>query len=255
MARTRMVCVLLVISAGLLLARGTPASTETVIKFHVTPMASPVPALKYQLLPELREMNPGNPVQGYLKCFMERNAFYHSKESEEERKKWLEMPLKDLPVEKLRDYGGKPLRFADSAASLCNAIGRVLLGFGLAHGHGAWTPMRLLLTGVVIAAGFGALVSLMLALGPESRLRGMVFWLMGDFSITPSSPLPPVSLRFTSPNRPWPMAATRPSCRHSSSSSIALPKTKRARLAIFPSSRTTNSSSMPGQRGGCTRRT
>jgi iron complex transport system permease protein len=66
------------------------------------------------------------------------------------------------------------------------ALGATLLVFGLAHGHGAWTPTRLLLTGVVIAAGFGALVSLMLALGPESRLRGMVFWLMGDLSITPA---------------------------------------------------------------------
>src|SRR5262249_39383921 len=66
-----------------------------------------------------------------------------------------------------------------------------------------------------------------------------------DYSINPASPLPLVSLRFTSPNRPSPIAATRPSCRHSWSSSTDLPKTKRARLAIFPSSRTTNSSSMP----------
>jgi iron complex transport system permease protein len=60
--------------------------------------------------------------------------------------------------------------------------------FALAHGEGGWTPMRLLLTGVVVAAGCGAIVSLMLALGAESRLRGMVFWLMGDFS-TSGSPV------------------------------------------------------------------
>jgi iron complex transport system permease protein len=60
--------------------------------------------------------------------------------------------------------------------------------FTLAHGSGAWTPTRLLLTGVVVASGCGAIVSLMLALGSESRLRGMVFWLIGDLSHT-SAPL------------------------------------------------------------------
>jgi iron complex transport system permease protein len=62
------------------------------------------------------------------------------------------------------------------------ALTATLLVFALAHGTGAWTPLRLLLTGVVVAAGFGAAVSLILALGPDSSLRGMLFWLMGDLS-------------------------------------------------------------------------
>lgn len=41
---------------------------------------------------------------------------------------------------------------------------------------------RLLLTGVVIAAGWSAAVSLLLAISPERSLRGLLFWLMGDFS-------------------------------------------------------------------------
>jgi iron complex transport system permease protein len=40
----------------------------------------------------------------------------------------------------------------------------------------------LLLTGVVMAAGWAALVSLVLALSPTARLPGMLFWLMGDLS-------------------------------------------------------------------------
>ena len=56
----------------------------------------------------------------------------------------------------------------------------MLLVFGLSHGQGSWTPTRLLLTGVVVAAGWGALISLLLALSPEGPLRGMLFWLMGD---------------------------------------------------------------------------
>lgn len=75
----------------------------------------------------------------------------------------------------------------DAGAAL-GAFAATVLVFALAHGEGGWTPMRLLLTGVVVAAGCGAAVSLMLTLGPESRLRGMVFWLMGDFS-TSGSPL------------------------------------------------------------------
>lgn len=40
--------------------------------------------------------------------------------------------------------------------------------------------VRLILTGVMLSAGFGAFITLMLALAPEGQLRGMVFWLMGD---------------------------------------------------------------------------
>jgi len=41
---------------------------------------------------------------------------------------------------------------------------------------------RLLLTGVVLAAGWSALITLILTLAPEAQLRGMLFWLMGDVS-------------------------------------------------------------------------
>jgi iron complex transport system permease protein len=66
--------------------------------------------------------------------------------------------------------------------AFAGALTATLLVFALAHGTGGWTPLRLLLTGVVVAAGFGAAVSLILALGPDSSLRGMLFWLMGDLS-------------------------------------------------------------------------
>lgn len=67
-------------------------------------------------------------------------------------------------------------------AAFAGALLSTLLVFSLAHGRGGWTPTRLLLTGVVVAAGWGALISLMLALGSDSSLRNMLFWLMGDFS-------------------------------------------------------------------------
>jgi len=39
---------------------------------------------------------------------------------------------------------------------------------------------RLLLTGIVLAAGWSAVVTLLLAVAPERELRGILFWLMGD---------------------------------------------------------------------------
>jgi iron complex transport system permease protein len=62
------------------------------------------------------------------------------------------------------------------------ALGATLLVFGLARGDGSWTQTRLLLTGVIVAAGCGAAVALMLSLAPEGRVKGMLFWLMGDAS-------------------------------------------------------------------------
>jgi iron complex transport system permease protein len=76
---------------------------------------------------------------------------------------------------------GLPVAGVDGMAAL-GALGACLLVFALAQGPGGWTPTRLLLTGIVVAAGAGSVVSLLLALGDETRLRGMVFWLLGDLS-------------------------------------------------------------------------
>lgn len=62
------------------------------------------------------------------------------------------------------------------------ALLSMMLVFTLARGHGSWTSTRLLLTGVVIAAGWGAVISFILAISPDAHLRGMLFWLMGDLS-------------------------------------------------------------------------
>jgi iron complex transport system permease protein len=74
---------------------------------------------------------------------------------------------------------GLPLIAVDGLA-FAGAFAAMLLVFSLAHGDGSWTQTRLLLTGVIVAAGCGALVALMLSIAEEHRLRGMLFWLMGD---------------------------------------------------------------------------
>lgn len=69
-----------------------------------------------------------------------------------------------------------------SGSAFFGAMISMLLVFGLAHGKGDWSPARLLLTGVVIAAGWGAIISLILSITQGTQLRGMLFWLMGDLS-------------------------------------------------------------------------
>jgi len=72
--------------------------------------------------------------------------------------------------------------FSITLAAFVGALFSVILVFGIAHQSGPWSSMRLLLTGVVIAAGWGALISLILVIAPDASLRGMLFWLMGDLS-------------------------------------------------------------------------
>ena len=77
------------------------------------------------------------------------------------------------------------------ASAFAGALTAMVVVFGLAHGDGSWTQTRLLLTGVIVAAGCGAAVSLMLALAPDTRVMSMLFWMMGDASAAA---------------RPWPAA-------------------------------------------------
>lgn len=67
------------------------------------------------------------------------------------------------------------LAFAGSLFAL--GLAAALGGRMLARDH---TP--LLLAGVMLAAGFGALIALVLALAPAERLPGMLFFLMGDLA-------------------------------------------------------------------------
>lgn len=65
------------------------------------------------------------------------------------------------------------------------ALLSTLLVFALARSR-RWSSNHLLLTGIVVAAGWSALISFVLSLAPPVRLPGMLFWLMGDLSDAPS---------------------------------------------------------------------
>ncbi len=87
---------------------------------------------------------------------------------------------------------GLPL-LAMHGGAFTGALAAVLLVFGLARGDGSWTQTRLLLTGVIVAAGAAAVVALILSVAPEQTLRGMLFWLMGDLSHA-ASPWPALTV-------------------------------------------------------------
>jgi hypothetical protein len=91
---------------------------DTIVRFCVRPAAAPKPALKYQLLPTLRELSPGNPAHGYLRCFAEQRQFFFSKEANADRARYLSIPLAELAAQKVPQYGGSALRQADWAARL-----------------------------------------------------------------------------------------------------------------------------------------
>ena len=72
-------------------------------------------------------------------------------------------------------------------AALIGALASTLIVFGLARTgaeRAPWTTTRLLLTGVVVAAGWGAVIALLLTLAPDVQVKGMLFWLIGDLGGT-----------------------------------------------------------------------
>jgi iron complex transport system permease protein len=67
-------------------------------------------------------------------------------------------------------------------ASLAGALSAIAIVFVVGFRGRDWNVYRLLLAGVVLSAGFAALVSLTLALAPQSQVKGMLYWLMGDLA-------------------------------------------------------------------------
>lgn len=103
----------------------------------------------------------------------------------------------------LRNPLADPYLFGVSGGAALGALAAIALGLGtlwsvafgfsgaaavalvvaaLALRAGDWNPYRLLLSGVVVAAGLNAFISLLLILAPGAAVKGMLFWLMGDFS-------------------------------------------------------------------------
>src|SRR6188474_1958599 len=95
---------------------GFPAGDP--VRLTVSPAAAPTPALKYTLLPEVRELSAGNPVQWYARCFAEQRNLFFNRGVVEERARYRSEPLSTLAARKLGNYGGSALTQADWGARL-----------------------------------------------------------------------------------------------------------------------------------------
>jgi len=110
----------------------------------------------------------------------------------------------------LRNPLADPYLLGISGGAAAGALTAMLLGAALALQHlfalagaavaaasvfafslrpSGWNAYRVILAGVALSAGFGAIVSLLLSLAPAAQVHGMLFWLMGDLSGA-TDPLP-----------------------------------------------------------------
>ena len=110
----------------------------------------------------------------------------------------------------LRNPLADPFLLGVSGGAAAGALAAMLIGAALALQHvfafagaafatasvfafslrpSGWNAYRVILAGVALSAGFGAVVSLLLALAPAAQVHGMLFWLLGDLSGA-TDPLP-----------------------------------------------------------------
>jgi hypothetical protein len=66
-------CAVLAASSLPARAEQVMTDTETLIRLKVRPRAEPKPALRYLLLPDLKELQPGNPIPNYLRCLLDQD--------------------------------------------------------------------------------------------------------------------------------------------------------------------------------------
>lgn len=70
-----------------------------------------------------------------------------------------------------------------TGSAFVGSLASILLVFSISRvGKKGETSLRLLLTGVIVAAGWGALISLILSISSSRQIYSMLFWLMGDLS-------------------------------------------------------------------------
>ncbi|GAA0929928.1 iron ABC transporter permease [Nonomuraea longicatena] len=84
--------------------------------------------------------------------------------------------------------------YALSAAAFLGALGATALVYLAARGPLGLTPLRLVLTGVALAYGFQALMSVLVFLSPNGQAaRTVLFWLLGSLGGATWQSLPPVT--------------------------------------------------------------
>ncbi|MFO0900365.1 MAG: hypothetical protein U0836_23265 [Pirellulales bacterium] len=82
-------------------------SGPKVVKLELSPQAEPRPALKYQLLPDLAEQEPGNAATFYFRALAwEGRDFFNDEEYSNKVYNWLGVQLTDLPLQDVENTVG-----------------------------------------------------------------------------------------------------------------------------------------------------
>lgn len=119
------VCCLVALFAAAAAAQGPSAPVPGRTELTVSPAAAPTPALRYELLPRLRDRAPGNAAVGYLRAALLRPA--GPKDPKEARDldarviRWEEAPVEQLPAAEVREFLKKyreMFRAVDEAARM-----------------------------------------------------------------------------------------------------------------------------------------
>ena len=66
--------------------------------------------------------------------------------------------------------------------AFAGALGSTLIVFGISNPLNNKSVTRLLLTGVVVSSGWGAVINLILTISTSNTVQSMLFWLIGDLS-------------------------------------------------------------------------
>ncbi len=74
-----------------------------------------------------------------------------------------------------------------NVATFLGGLAAMLIVLGLNCRRHHWNSTRLLLTGIIVAAGCMAATTLILSLSPDQVLRDMMFWLIGEIYTAPLS--------------------------------------------------------------------
>ncbi len=71
--------------------------------------------------------------------------------------------------------------WALSGGALIGALVATMAVYGITYAQGGITPLRLILTGVVLASAFSALASFLVFIGPDPRAaQSVMFWMLGS---------------------------------------------------------------------------
>lgn len=81
-----------------------PADGKVTIPLTLTPTGEQKPTSRFLLQPQYTDLQPGEKIGGFLKCFMEQNVFFNG-ENEKKRGEWNELPLDQLPLDQIKQQG------------------------------------------------------------------------------------------------------------------------------------------------------